>query len=155
MVTLTIIAVMATLLIPKLQDQGRLRLIAGSRLLSSDIEMAQIMTISNPAGPIVIKFQPVTGTYWLASAADPDTPILRPGAVQQYRVEFGEGRGRTASGVTFGLTGVPNDILSFNEQGGMTDPTIQPEIKLIHESRWIKLSISTTTGSITETAGSG
>ena len=152
MVTLTIVAVMATVLIPRLQDQGRLRLIAGSRLLSSDIEMAQIMTISNPAGPIVIKFQQGTGTYWLASAADPDTPILRPGAVQQYLVKFGEGRGRTARGVTFGLIDLPNDILSFNEQGGLTDPTIQPRIKLMHDSRWIKLSISSTTGSITEMA---
>ncbi len=155
MVTLTIIAVMAAVLVPKLQDQGRLRLIAGSRLLSSDIEMAQVMTISNPAAPIVIKFQPNNGTYWLASAADPDTPILRPGAVQYYRVEFGEGRGRTARDVTFALTDVPSDILSFNEQGGMTDPTVQPEIKLLHGSQWIKLSISTTTGSITETAGTG
>ncbi len=156
MVTVAIITVMATVLLPRLQDQGRLRLIAGSRLLSSDIEMAQVMTISNPAGPIVIKFEPTLGTYWLASAADPATPILRPGAEQLYRVKFGEGRGRTAKDVTFALTGVPpDDILSFNELGGMTDPTVQPQIKLMHGSRWITLSISTTTGSITETYGGG
>lgn len=155
MVTVAIVAIMATVLLPSLRDQGRLRLIAGSRLLSSDIEMAQIMTISNPAEPIVVKFEPTLGIYWLASAADPGTPILRPGAGQLYRVKFGEGRGRTARGVTFGLIDVPDDILSFNEQGGLTDPTIQPKIKLMHDSRWIKLSISTTTGSITETADNG
>lgn len=157
MVTVAIIAVMATVLLPRLQDQGRLRLIAGSRLLSSDIEMAQIMTISNPARPIVVKFEPTLGIYWLASAADPGTPILRPGAGQLYRVKFGEGRGRTARGVTIDLTGVPPDdnILSFNERGGMTDPTVHPQIRLMHGSRWITLSISTTTGSITETYGGG
>ena len=94
MMTLTIIAVMATVLIPRMGDGGRVRLIAGSRVLSSDIEMAQIMTISNPTAPIVVKFEPSSSTYWLAPADDPDNPILRPGATQLYRVTFGAGRRR-------------------------------------------------------------
>ena len=96
MVTLTIIAVMAAVLIPRMDDGGRLSLMAGARLLASDIEMAQIMTISNPTDPIVVKFEPTLGTYWLAPASDPDNPILRPGATQLYKVVFGQGRGRTA-----------------------------------------------------------
>ena len=146
MVTVAIVAIMATVLLPRLQDQGRLRLIAGSRLLSSDIEMAQIMTISNPAEPIVVKFEPTLGIYWLASAADPGTPILRPGAGQLYRVKFGEGRGRTARDVTFALTGVaPDDILSFNERGGMTDPTVQPQSPPMHGARRTPRSLPPTT----------
>ncbi len=153
MMTLTIIAVMATVLIPRLGDGGRVRLIAGSRVLSSDIEMAQIMTISNPTAPIVVKFEPSNSRYWLAPASDPDNPILRPGATQLYRVTFGKGRGRTANEVTFELTDVTDDILKFNEQGGVSDPTTAPEIKLIHGQRWIKLNVSTMTGRISETAG--
>ena len=153
MVTLTIIAVMAAVLFPRMNDDGRLRLIAGSRLLASDIEMAQIMTISNPADPIVVKFDPALGTYWLATAADPDNPILRPGATQLYKVVFGQGRGRTAKDVTFALTDVTDNTLTFNEQGGMLDPTVEPKIKLMRGSRWITLTISTMTGTISETAG--
>ena len=153
MVTVTIIAVMAAVLIPRLGDGGRVRLIAGSRILSSDIEMAQIMTISNPTDPVVVKFEPSNRRYWLALASDPDTPILRPGAPQLYRVTFGEGRGRTAGEVTFELTDVTGNVLAFNEQGGVLDPTTAPQIKLVYESRWIKLRVSTMTGVISEEAG--
>ncbi len=153
MVTLTIIAVMATVLLPRMDDGGRLRLMAGSRLLASDIEMAQIMTIANPADPIVVKFEPTLGTYWLAPASDPDNPILRPGATQLYKVVFGQGRGRTAKDVTFALSDVTGDVLTFNEQGGILDPTLEPQIKLKRGSRWITLTVSTMTGTISETAG--
>ncbi len=155
MVTLTIIAVMATVLLPRMNDGGRLRLMAGSRLLASDIEMAQIMTISNPADPIVVKFEPTLGTYWLAPASDPDNPILRPGATQLYKVVFGQGRGRTAKDVTFALTDVTGDMLTFNEQGGILDPTLEPKIQLRQGSRWTTLTVTTITGTITETAGGG
>ena len=153
MVTLTIIAVMAAVLIPRMDDGGRLNLMAGARLLASDIEMAQIMTIANPADPIVVKFEPTLGIYWLAPASDPDNPILRPGATQLYKVVFGQGRGRTAKDVTFALSDVTGEVLSFNEQGGILDPTLEPEIKLMRGSRWITLTISTMTGTISETAG--
>ena len=75
--------------------------------------------------------------------------------LQPYRVVFGEGRGRTASYVTLVLTDLQNNILSFNEQGGLVDLNLQPEIKLMHGSEWVKLTLSTMTGTITETAGSG
>ena len=153
MVTLTIIAVMASVLLPRMDDGGRLRLMAGSRLLASDIEMAQIMTISSPADPIVIKFEPALGTYWLAAASDPDTPILRPGATQVYKVVFGQGRGRTAKDVTFALNDVNANTLIFNEHGGILNPTLEPQITLMHGTRWTTLTVSTMTGAITETAG--
>ncbi len=153
-VTLAIIAIMAAVLFPRIDDDNRLRLMAAARLIASDIEMAQVMTISNPAEPIIVKFE-LGGTYWLAPAADPDTPIVRPGAIHPYRIVFGEGRGRTARDVTLVLTDVENNILSFNELGGLVDLNLHPEIKLVHGSEWVKLTLSTMTGTITETAGSG
>ncbi len=154
MVTLAIIAIMAAVLFPRIEDTGLLRLTAAARLIASDIEMAQVMTISNPSEPIIVKFEP-GGTYWLAPAADPDTPIVRSGAIQPYRIVFGEGRGRTAANVTLVLTDLQNNTLSFNEQGGLVELNLQPEIKLVLGSEWVKLTLSTMTGTITETAGSG
>ena len=155
MVTVTIIVVMAAMIIPNLPDDAQLRLIAGSRLLSSDLEMAQIMTIANPEEPIVVKFEPSLGRYWLAEADDVDTPIKRPGSTGAYLVEFGKGDARSASGVSMGLTGITDDTIAFSAQGGIEDFTSSPEIKLLHGTRWIKLTISPTTGSIKETAGQG
>ncbi len=154
MVTLFVIAIMAAVLFPQLEDEGRLRLTAASRLITADIELAQVMTISNPAEPIIVKFEP-GGTYWLAPAGDPDTPIVRSGAIQPYRVVFGEGRGRSGRNVTLVLTDLENNILSFNEQGGVVALNLQPEIKLVYGTEWVKLTLSTMTGTITETAGSG
>ena len=155
MVTITIIVVMAAVVLPNLKEDAMLRLIAASRLLSSDIEMAQIMTISNPDSPIVVRFQPTIGKYWLAEAADPDTPIKRPGATGNYIVEFGKSNARSASGVWMGLTDIDTDTLIFNPQGGLNDLTVVPVIELYHGSRWIELTLSTTTGTITETTGTG
>ncbi|MEE8130114.1 MAG: hypothetical protein V3T48_07500, partial [Vicinamibacterales bacterium] len=55
--------------------------------------------------------------------------------------------------VIFALTDVTGATLTFNEQGGKLDPTVEPQIKLMHGSRWITLTVSTMTGSISETAG--
>ncbi len=153
MVTMTIIVVMAAIVLPNLKEDAQLRLIAASRLLSSDIELAQIMTISNPDSPIVVRFKPTIGKYWLAVADDTETPIKRPGSTGDYVVEFGKGNARTATGVYMGLTDIDSDTLAFNAQGGLTDLTVEPVITLYQGPRWIKLEISTTTGTITETAG--
>ncbi len=83
------------------------------------------------ADPIVVKFEPAQGTYWLAASTEPDTPIHRPGAAQPYKVVFGTGRGRTAKDVTVALTDLTENTLTFNAQGGMLDPTTEPQIKLM------------------------
>ena len=153
MVTMTIIVVMAAVILPNLKDDAQIRLIAGSRLLSSDLEMAQIMTISNPEQPIVVRFEPSVGRYWLAEADDADTPIKRPGSTGDYFVEFGKGDARSASGVFLGVAGVSNDTIAFSAQGGIEDFTATPEITLLQGTHWIKLSISPMTGTISETAG--
>lgn len=155
MVTITIMALMAAVIFPTLKDDEHLHLIAGSRLLASDIEMAQLMTISNPQEPIVVKFDPGAGRYWLATADDADTPIGRPGGTGQYVVQFGMGDARSAAGVSLDLTDVPDDTLAFNPQGGVADFGAEPEIQLLRGTRWIKLAIHPTTGTITETAGNG
>jgi prepilin-type N-terminal cleavage/methylation domain-containing protein len=81
LVTLTIIAVVASLVLPTLKDDARLRLIGASRMVASDIELAQMMTIANPEEPTVVRFQTGTGEYWLAAATTPDTPIDRAQSV--------------------------------------------------------------------------
>jgi type II secretory pathway pseudopilin PulG len=153
MITITVMIIMAAVLIPHLQDNTQLRIIAASRLLSSDIEVAQVMTIGNPQEPIVVRLSPDDHEYWLATAADPETPIKRPGSVEDYRVTFGKGRARSAAGVQIALVDLPHNALAFNAQGGVAELNTQPEIKLLLGTRWIKLGIAPITGSISETDG--
>ena len=45
MVTVTILVVLASVILPRIQDDTRLRLIGASRLLASDIELAQMIRL--------------------------------------------------------------------------------------------------------------
>jgi Tfp pilus assembly protein FimT len=152
-VTIAVVAVVAAIIAPGMANDDRLRLMAASNVMTSDIELAQVMTISFPNDPIVVRFDPDNATYWLARPADPDTPIARQDNGQPYEVVLGQDRASSAVGVTFELTDVTADTLTFNSLGGMADLTTAPSITLTLGTRWIQLDVATTTGSITETAG--
>ena len=153
LVTITIIAVAATVVAPALQDDGRLRLMAASSVLSSDIELAQVMTISYPNEPVVVRFDPSSRKYWLAYASAPDTPITREGDGSPYEVTFGQGRAASAADVDIALSELSDNTLSFNAQGGLTNFTSTPAIQLSRTGGAITLSIAPTTGTVTETVG--
>ena len=135
-----------------MSDDSRLRLMAAARVVTSDIEMAQVMTISNPADPVVVRFEPVAAKYWLAYSTTPTDPIKRSGTNDDYEVILGQGRASSATGVSMFLTDMAFNTLSFDVHGGLMDITASPRIRLSAGSRWIQLSIAPTTGSITETA---
>lgn len=155
MITVTIVAAVAVMAVPRLSDNVPARLSAASRVLASDIELAQVMTISKPTNPVVVRFDPDTATYWLAYASTPDTPITREQSNQPYCVVLGHGRAGGATGVGISASGVAANTLTFNSSGGMADLTSKPRITLSLANRWIKLDIATTTGSITESFGGG
>lgn len=153
LVTITIIAVAATIMVPYISDDAKLRVMAASAVITSDIEYAQVRTISHPNDPIIVTFDIATGSYWLARPSSPKVPIAREDTGQPYLVTLGVGRGRAASGVTISLTDLPNDTIVFDAQGGMDDFTLQPMIVLTSGTEKITLSIGPTTGTITETQG--
>ena len=148
LVTITIIAVVATLIAPTLNDDSTLRLMAASAILTSDIELAQVMTVSRPDKAVVVRLDPDQNRYWLAYASTPDTPIVPPGVTT-----FGQGRALTAVGVGLSATGVSDNTIEFNAQGGLTDFSVDPVIRLSLNERFFDLTLSATTGSVSETAG--
>ena len=154
LVTIMIVAAVAALVVPGLIDQDRVRLMAGSTLLTSDLELAQVMTISNPRQPVVVRFNPAEATYWLAYAATPCVPMPRNESGEPYLVVFGQGRASTAAGVSMSVDQIAGDTLTFLPQGGLADFTAQPTITLTIDERWVTLAIAPTTGTISETAGS-
>ena len=149
LVTITIIAVIATIIAPTLNDDSGLRLMAASAILTSDIELAQVMTVSRPDEAVVVRLDPDQNRYWLAYGNTPDTPIFPPGVTT-----FGQGRALTAVGVVMSATGVTDNTIEFNAQGGLTDFSVDPVIRLSLNGRFFDLELSATTGSITETSGS-
>lgn len=150
MMTITIIIVAGALVLPNLSDDKRLRLMAAASILTSDIELAQVMTISHPAEAVVVQFDPDNDQYWLAYADAPDTPIPRSDNGRPYLIVFGQDRARSAVGVSLSLTEVSNNTLAFDAQGGIADISAQPVIRLSLGTRFIDLQIASTTGTITQ-----
>jgi hypothetical protein len=152
MITVTIMAVMASLLVPMMRDNTMLRVISASRILQGDLEVAQAMTIAKPSDPVIIKLFPTAGKYHLARMSDPDTPIERPGVPGGYMVIFGNSRAEMATGVKMSLTDLPTMIVQFNGQGGLDDFSVTPRIKVYLGSKWIELKITPTTGHVSQTS---
>ncbi|MEE8155138.1 MAG: hypothetical protein V3T53_09330 [Phycisphaerales bacterium] len=150
MMTITIIIVAGALVLPKLSDDKQLRLMAAAGILTSDIELAQVMTISHPADAVVVRFDPDNDQYWLAYVDVPDTPIPRSDNGRPYLIVFGQDRAHSAVGVSLSLTEVADDTLVFDAQGGVADISAQPVIRLSLGARFIDLQIASTTGTITQ-----
>ncbi len=150
MMTITIIIVAGVLVTPTLSDDTHLRLAAAAGLVTSDIELAQVMTISHPADPVVVSFDPANDRYWLAYADAPGIPIPRPDNGRPYLVTFGQDRARSAVGVALSLTDVTGNVLGFDAQGGIADISAQPVVRLLLGSSFIDLRIAPTTGTINQ-----
>lgn len=153
LVTITVVAVVAALVAPMFSDDNRLHLMAGSSVLASDIELAQVMTISFPDRAVVVRFDPTTQTYWLAYSTDPETPLNRTDTGEPYLVTLGQGRALSAQGVQMTPVQVANNMLEFNAQGGLVDFTATPSIQLTRGGSKIILAIAASTGTISETGG--
>jgi prepilin-type N-terminal cleavage/methylation domain-containing protein len=152
LITISIIAIAAALVVPQMADDQAMRLEAAARVLVSDIELAQVLTIAQPDRPVVVRFDGDTQTYWLAYASDPDTPLPRGDTGDPYEVTLGLGRASAATDVTMAVFDMEDDTLTFNEQGGVEDMNTRPVIRLVSPARAIELHVTPTTGTIKEVA---
>ena len=153
MVVLAIAAVFATMVLPMLRDDDRLRLIATASLIRADLQYAQAISIATPDNPLVVVFDPLTASYYLAETSDTSTPITRDDTGLPFSVTLGLGRASASAGVTLAIAGATSNIVAFDSHGGLVDFAQTPEITLQAGDQWFKLAISPTTGTITETSG--
>lgn len=151
LVTVVIAATLAAIVSPMFSDDSRLRVMAASSIVASDIELAQVMTISRPDKPVVVSFDADGATYWLAYASSPGTALTLAGATEPYEVTLGEGRARGAAGVALAIADMTSDRIAFAAHGGLIDFTTTPLVKLTSGERGIQLAVTPATGSIVET----
>ncbi len=150
LVALTLVAAIAAVVAPMFSDDSRLRVMAASGIVRSDIELAQVMTISHPDDPVVVCFDPDNATYWLAYAADPTTPLPREDTGEPYQVTLGVDRARSAAAVSVTVEQMTSNRIEFAAHGGLTTFTTTPLINLVCGSQGIQLSIKPATGTVTE-----
>jgi len=153
LITVTILAVVASAVTPLFSDDDRLRVMAASSVISSDLELAQVMTLSYPDQPVVVRFHADKQMYWLAYAFDPETPIVRPTTGEPYVVVIGQGRASTAESVSFSVADLTDDGIEFAASGALANFTATPKIELSRNGTALTLTISPNTGTITEHDG--
>jgi len=151
-VTVAILALTASLVMPILTSDTMTRLQAASAVLRSDIELAQVMTAANPTDPIRVVFGANQTTYALLPASARTTPISRLDG-SPYEEEMGIGRLSSCENVVISLYDVPSNELEFNAYGGLKDFTIEPEITLTLGNETLTIHIAATTGTMHETIG--
>jgi Tfp pilus assembly protein FimT len=152
--TIAVLAVVAAVAVPAVSDNHRLRMRGAAAILASDIEFAQTMTIAFPNDPVVMVFQPDSGSYHLALASNPNDPLTRPDTGEKYVTEFGAGRASAAMNVTFTVGGMSSNHIAFSPHGGLESFADVPWIRLQHSSSntsALRVSIDPMTGTITET----
>lgn len=153
LLTISIIAIVAMVVIPGKPGDQTLRLRAAGDILASDLELAQTMTVSFPDDPVVVRFDASGDGYWLAYADAPDTPIARADNGEPYEVTFGDTRTSAAAGVTFIVDDLASNTVIFNEQGGLDDFSRTPKIELRLGGGTNLLTISPATGTTTQEPG--
>ncbi len=152
----SIIAMVAVIVLPMFTDNTRLRLQAAAAIVSSDIELAQVMTMAQPDEPIIVRFDNNAAQYWLAHLDSPNTPIAHPQTGEPYLVEFGTGRARTVGSVVLNarLSLGGNNDLRFAPHGGLHDFSFAPNINIGvprgGQVQWIRIRIDSNTGSMSE-----
>jgi len=114
LVTVSILAIVAAIAAPALSPNDAARIRGGARLLASDIEYAQSLSLSSPEDQAMLNFASDGSGYWIAMESDPDTPVTMPSSGEPYRVVFGEGRGALLFDVAIDLEGVPFGRLPFD-----------------------------------------
>ena len=149
LVSVGVIAIVAVTIIPLMSDDTNVRLSAAASILESDIEFLQVLNMSDPQNPMVLRMDFDQQAWWIAPAADPDRPILRPDG-SHYVVAPGHARALSAAGVTFDAVDLDAGTdLRFSAMGGLTDPTLAPVIELHAGGKIIGLQIAPHTGRVT------
>lgn len=155
LIAVAVLATIAALLVPTSSHvNDRARLNAASWILASDLEVAQILSITSPGDPVVVRFDPPNARYWLAYSSDPDEPLIRADTAEPYIVTLGEGRAATAVNVLMQTRNMSNNTVRFDPHGGLSNFNSTPAIIFRmrdNEFPQMQLTISPMTGTVSET----
>ncbi|MDG1137485.1 MAG: prepilin-type N-terminal cleavage/methylation domain-containing protein [Phycisphaerales bacterium] len=145
LLTLAILAALATLAAPMLGDNDKLQVDVTRRLLVSDLEYAQILAISHPEDTIALVL--TEGGWHIAETETIETPLLDEITDEPIKLTLGEGPASSAFDVSIEAD-MEEPIIVFDQNGGLNDFTQDVEITITSGETHSVIHISPTTGSI-------
>lgn len=148
-----ILGIVVGLAVPMLGDTRTLSLREAARLLAADIELAQNESLTHGDDLRLVKFEPSTNSYWVATASAPDTPIADPAGGGQLFTVFGGNRASTLGGVIIQSINLGGDsTLKFDAFGSpdqSTDATITLAIQAAGGTQTLTITIRAGSGEVT------
>jgi hypothetical protein len=145
---IVVLALAAVLAAPVMADRDASRVQAAARLLTADLEFAQIDSISHADDACLVLFNQGAGSYSLARNSSPGTPITEPITGQPYTVQFGAGRAVEMAGVSIaGYSLGGDDRITFGRYGEL-DQTTPAHIQLQSGSFTLTIQIDPECGEV-------
>ncbi len=146
LIVVSLIAIVASLVVPLVSDTRVTQLRAAAQMLVADLQFAQMESIAHGQDGRVVVFDTVNQTYHIGTQSNPTTPITNPTDGKSYTVQFGSGRASELQDVTIaGYTLDGDDRLGFGVYGQL-DQTIAASITLSAAGRTVTLTLDPITG---------
>lgn len=119
-VVVVCIAIVAALVMPLAQEDDASRVRAAGRVLTADLEFAQMNSIGRGADPCGIMFDLQESGYRIATTSQPNSPIMNPAGNRPYERKFGRGDVELFRGVAIHDVAVGgDDWLGFTATGAL------------------------------------
>lgn len=147
LLSLAIMAILATLAVPLFGNNDTLQLDIARRLLMSDLEYAQILSIAYSDEDVALIID-ADGTGWsIATIENPSTPITDTVTGELLVTNLGQGAAASAGNVVI-ESNMPNNSIAFDANGGLIDFTQSAELTLFSGQSTSVVVVNATTGSI-------
>ena len=130
-----------------LGSNNALQLDVARRLLVSDLEYAQILAISTPDDSITLVVDEAGKGWHIATTSSPSIPLEDSTTNEPLVTLFGQGTAISAPDIII-QSNMPENMISFDQNGGLVDFTQAAEITLISGESTSLIRVSPTTGSI-------
>lgn len=126
MTTVVVLAIVVAVAVPSLSSDDGARLVGAANMVASDIEFAQSVALADPADPGVFKASTDGTGYWVATASDPNAPILSMYSNDPYSITFGQGAAAELTGVSVSVAQASDEVQfdGFGRLAGMVDITV-------------------------------
>tara|TARA_B100000959_G_C14980727_1_gene623360 strand:+ start:3041 stop:3526 length:486 start_codon:yes stop_codon:yes gene_type:complete len=143
--SLAILAMLAALAAPLFGNNESLQVDVTRRLLTSDLEYAQIIAISHPEDEIAVVID--SNGWHIANTNAPETPLLDSVTQEALVLELGEGAASSADNVVV-MTNSENSMIIFDQNGGLIDFSQPVDITITSGETSTVVQVSPMTGSI-------
>jgi len=148
MITVAIMGIAASIILPALSNNESTYVDAGVSLMVGDFDFAQTMAISDPSDMSIVKFDAPNSRWWVAPFSNPDTPYTKAYSTETFDTTMGVGRAYLAEGVTFSLSNVTNNFIAYDAFGQLNQTT-NPQIIFTYGSATATITIDYETGFLT------